>query len=93
MVNDYKAKRKEKMIITDLRTDNTAIREKWLIGLAEDILWQGFLYGQNHRFIVGEYINRTKNKWNALGMRELKSHHFQIADWGIKKLLGKHSCY
>lgn len=78
-------------MIVDLRTDNKAERERWLCKLAEDILFQGILYGHNHRFIVGEYIQKTRHKWNALGMQELKAHHFQIADWRIKKLLGKHS--
>lgn len=79
------------MIITDLRTDKKAEKDKWLTQLAEDILWQGILYGHNHHFIVGEYLQKTKNKWSALGMSELKAQHFQIADWRIKKLLGKHS--
>ena len=78
------------MIIKDLRNDNEAAKDKWLTQLAEDILWQGILYGHNHRFVVGEYIQISKNKWNALGMMEIQAKHFEIADWRIKKLLKKH---
>ena len=35
-----------------------------------------------------EYIQISKNKWNALGMMEIQAKHFEIADWRIKKLLG-----
>jgi hypothetical protein len=71
--------------INDLRGNLEGQKEKYLLQLAEDIImWSCFW---DHRPGMGEFIKKYGNKLNALGMGELKPHHFAIADWKIKKLL------
>ena len=80
-------------MITDLRIDDKAVREKYLTKLAEDILWSSFIHNTGPYPIVGEFIKKFGSRYNPLGMGELKRHHFDTAEWRIKKLLGhkKHS--
>ena len=77
------------MIITDLRSDEKASRDKYLTKLAEDILWSSFIYNRGPYPIVGEFIKRFGSRYNALGMGEIKGYHFDTAEWRIKQLLGK----
>ena len=74
-------------MITDLRTDEKAVREKYLAKLAEDILWASFIHNTGYPK-VGEFIKKFGSRYNALGMGDLKAHHFDTAEWRIKKLLG-----
>lgn len=74
-------------MITDLRGNEAAEREKYLYKLAEDIMWQAFVF--DYPPGVGQFIKKYGSRFNAIGMYDLKSHHFNMAEWRIKKLLGK----
>ena len=75
------------MIITDLRGNYKEQHEKYLTKLAEDIIMWSCFWDCHPS--VGEFTKKYGNKLNALGMGELKAHHFEIAEWKIKKLLSK----
>lgn len=74
------------MIITDLRGNNEANRDKYLCKLAEDILYQAMI--RNYPPGVGQFIKKYGQRLNALGMNNLEAKHFEIAEWRIKKVLG-----
>ena len=75
------------MIITDLRNDSSAERQRELYKLAENILIWGMVW--DSRPSVGAFVKKYGTHLNKLGMGELKAHHFNIAEWKIKKLMGK----